>query len=192
MSESVDAATVRARLDSGPSPLLVDVRTPAEFESAHVPGAVNLPLDELDHHAGRVARDATEQIVLVCQSGSRAEQARRRLASSGLEDAVVLTGGMNAWAQAEGPTVHGPERWALDRQVRLVAGSTVLVAAAASLWWTPAVLLAAFVGAGLAFAAVTNTCGMAYLLSKLPHNRPTERVDVEASLARISRAGSRA
>ncbi|MEU3016890.1 rhodanese-like domain-containing protein [Nocardiopsis sp. NPDC007018] len=192
MSVSVDAATVRARLDSGSAPLLVDVRTPAEFEGAHIPGAVNLPLGELDHHAGRVARDASEPIVLVCQSGPRAERARLRLAAAGLDDAVVLTGGMNAWAAADGPSVHGPERWALDRQVRLVAGTVVLVAALLSLVWTPAVFVAAFVGAGLAFAGITNTCAMAHLLSKLPYNRPTERVDVEASLARISRAGSRA
>ncbi len=192
MSESVDAATVRARIDSGSSPLLVDVRTPAEFEGAHVPGAVNLPLGELDHHAGRVARDASEQIVLVCRTGSRAEQARRRLAAAGLDDAVVLAGGMDAWAEADGPAVHGPQRWALDRQVRLVSGSIVLVAALLSLWWTPAVFLAALVGAGLALAGITDTCAMARLLARLPHNRPSERVDVEASLSRISRAGSRA
>ncbi|WP_017588811.1 rhodanese-like domain-containing protein [Nocardiopsis ganjiahuensis] len=192
MSKSVDVATVHARVESNSAPLLVDVRTPAEFESSHIPGAINLPLGRLDQHAGRVARDASEQVVLVCQSGPRAEQAQDRLAAAGLTDTVVMAGGMNAWTAADGPTVHGRERWGLERQVRLIAGSIVLVTALLSLWWTPAVFVAAFIGAGLTFAGLTNTCGMALVLAKLPYNQPVDRVDVEASLARISRAGSRA
>ncbi|WP_193373486.1 rhodanese-like domain-containing protein [Nocardiopsis alkaliphila] len=172
-------------------PLLVDVRTPAEFEDAHVPGAINLPLAALEWHAERVSRDATEQIVLVCQNGPRAKRAQARLAAAGLTDTVVLEGGLNAWEDEDGPVVRGPEHWALERQARLVAGSLVLVAALASLWWTPAAFVAAFIGAGLVFAGLTDTCGMALLLAKLPYNRPTTKVDVEASLARISRAGGR-
>ncbi|GAA1462360.1 rhodanese-like domain-containing protein [Nocardiopsis exhalans] len=191
MSKHVDVATVHARVDSNSAPLLVDVRTPAEFESSHIPGAVNLPLGQLDQHAGRVARDASEQVVLVCQSGPRAEQAQTRLAAAGLTDSVVLSGGMNAWAAADAPVVHGRERWALERQVRLIAGSIVLVTALLSLWWTPAVFVAAFIGAGLTFAGLTNTCGMALMLAKLPYNQPVNKVDAESSLARISRAGSR-
>ncbi|WP_344074967.1 rhodanese-like domain-containing protein, partial [Nocardiopsis metallicus] len=98
MSKFVDVATVRTRVDSNSAPLLVDVRTPAEFESSHIPGAVNLPLGQLDQHAGRVARDTSEQVVLICQSGPRAEQAQTKLAAAGLSDSVVLSGGMNAWA----------------------------------------------------------------------------------------------
>lgn len=191
MSQTIDTATVRSQVDSGPMPLLVDVRTPAEFENAHIPGAINLPLAALEWHAERVSRDATEQMVLVCQSGPRAKRAQARLAAAGLTDTVVLDGGLNAWEDENGSVVRGPEHWALERQVRLLAGSLVLVAALASLWWTPAVFVAAFIGAGLAFAGLTDTCGMALLLAKLPHNRPTTKVDVEASLARISRAGSR-
>lgn len=191
MSKSIDVATVRARVDSGSAPLLVDVRTPAEFESSHIPGAVNLPLDQLGRHAARVARDASEPLVLVCQSGPRAEQAQNTLAAAGLTDSLVLSGGMNAWAAAGAPAVHGRERWALERQVRLIAGSIVLVTALLSLWWTPAVFVAAFIGAGLTFAGLTNTCGMALVLAKLPYNQPVDRVDTESSLARISRAGSR-
>ncbi|WP_017581615.1 rhodanese-like domain-containing protein [Nocardiopsis valliformis] len=192
MSKYVDVATVHARVDSNSAPLLVDVRTPAEFESSHIPGAVNLPLGQLDQHAGRVARDASEQVVLICQSGPRAEQAQTRLTAAGLTDSVVLSGGMNAWAAADAPAVHGRERWALERQVRLIAGSIVLVTALLSLWWTPAVFVAAFIGAGLTFAGLTNTCGMALMLAKLPYNQPVNKVDIESSLARISRAGSRA
>ncbi|MBB5491803.1 rhodanese-like domain-containing protein [Nocardiopsis metallicus] len=191
MSKFVDVATVRTRVDSNSAPLLVDVRTPAEFESSHIPGAVNLPLGQLDQHAGRVARDTSEQVVLICQSGPRAEQAQTKLAAAGLSDSVVLSGGMNAWAAADAPAVHGRERWALERQVRLIAGSIVLVTALLSLWWTPAVFVAAFIGAGLTFAGLTNTCGMALMLAKLPYNQPVNKVDIEASLARMSRAGSR-
>lgn len=192
MSKNVDVSAVRAQVDSNSAPLLVDVRTPAEFESVRIPGAVNLPLSDLNTHAERVSRDASEQIVLVCQSGPRAEQAQNALAAAGLTDSVVMTGGMNAWTATDAPAVRGRERWALERQVRLVAGSLVLVSALVGLAWTPALLVAAFVGTGLTFAGLTNTCGMAHLLAKLPYNQPAGSVDVEASLARISRAGSRA
>ena len=192
MSKSVDVSAVRSRVADNSTPLLVDVRTPAEFESVRIPGAVNLPLAQLVQHAERVAKDASEQVVLICQSGPRAEQAQTTLAAAGLTDSVVMTGGMNAWTATDAPAVHGRERWALDRQVRLVAGSVVLVSALASLLWTPAVFVAAFIGAGLAFAGLTNTCGMALMLAKLPYNQPVNKVDVESSLARISRAGSRA
>lgn len=192
MSKNVDVSAVRAQVDSNSAPLLVDVRTPAEFESVRIPGAVNLPLSELSAHAERVARDASEQVVLVCQTGPRAEQAQNKLAAAGLSDTVVMAGGMNAWTATDAPAVRGRERWALERQVRLVAGSLVLVSALAGLAWTPALFVAAFVGAGLTFAGLTNTCGMAHLLAKLPYNQPAGSVDVESSLARISRAGSRA
>lgn len=81
--------------------------------------------------------------------------------------------------------VEGKHRWELERQVRLVAGLIVLTSVLLSVFvpWTK--WLAAAIGAGLAFAAVSNTCAMGMLLAKLPYNRGSKRKisDVIADLA---------
>ncbi|MDS1269658.1 rhodanese-like domain-containing protein [Lipingzhangella sp. LS1_29] len=186
---AVDAATAQALLDTEPdrdrTHLFVDVRTPGEYQTAHIPGAINLPMDQLTANLDRIVSEAGGRLVLVCQSGARAEQCRTRLADAGLSTATVLNGGMGAWTAAGGPVVHGEQRWSLERQVRLVAGLIVLVSVLASIAWEPAKYVAAFIGAGLTFAALTNTCGMAILLSKLPYNRPATSEDVETSLQRL-------
>ncbi|WP_017614294.1 rhodanese-like domain-containing protein [Nocardiopsis salina] len=187
-SSNTDVPSVRALLEQDPDALVVDVRTPAEYESSHIDGSVNLPLGQADPHLEHLAAGARGPMVLVCQAGPRAEQFRDRLAGAGFADASVMTGGMNAWEADGAPVVRGKERWALERQVRLVAGSIVLVSVLLSLVWQPAVWVAAFIGAGLTFAAVTNTCGMAMALSKLPYNQPRNAVDVEASVARLTTA----
>ncbi|MCY9784835.1 rhodanese-like domain-containing protein [Nocardiopsis sp. EMB25] len=192
MSDTLDVASARALIDTDPDTLLLDVRTPAEYESAHIAESVNLPLGLVQRHLERVTANAGGRLVLVCQSGARAERCRTVLAKAGLTDTAVLNGGMSAWAASGAPVVRGRERWALERQVRLVAGSIVLTSVIAGLWWSPAVWVAAFIGAGLTFAAVSNTCAMGTLLTKLPYNQPRDAVDVEASLARIGRAGGRA
>lgn len=153
---------------------VIDVRTPGEYESIHIPSARNLPLDELDQHVDTVreAVEAGEQVVLVCRSGARAHQAQDQLVAAGLDAVPILEGGMMAWEQAGGDVVRDVIRWDLERQVRFVAGSIVALSILASLVWPPARFVAGFIGAGLVFASVTNTCAMGMLLTKLPYNRP--------------------
>ncbi|MET9710986.1 rhodanese-like domain-containing protein [Nocardiopsis alba] len=182
---TIGVHAVRTLFESDPNTLVVDVRTPAEYESSHIPGAINLPSQRVDRHLERIVADAGGRLVLVCQSGQRARGCQDSLAAAGLSDTVVLDGGMNAWEAQGGAVVKGRSRWALERQVRLVAGSIVLVSAVASLWWTPAVAIAGFIGAGLTFAAVTDTCAMGMALTRLPYNQPKNHVDIEDSLARI-------
>ncbi|GAB3725162.1 rhodanese-like domain-containing protein [Nocardiopsis oceani] len=188
-NHGIDVPVVRDLLETDPYTLLVDVRTPAEYESSHIAGAINLPLGRVDAHLERIVAEAGGRLVLVCQSGSRAGQCQDKLASAGLSDTVVLSGGMNAWEAQGAPVVHGRKRWALERQVRLVAGGIVLVSVLASLVWPPTVAVAGLVGAGLAFAAVTDTCAMGMALSRLPYNQPRNDVDIEDSLARIGARG---
>ncbi|MGW6405429.1 YgaP family membrane protein, partial [Streptomyces sp. NPDC055134] len=77
--------------------------------------------------------------------------------------------------------------WPMDRQVRLAAGSLVLAGVVAGLAWTPAHWLSGVVGAGLVFSGVTNTCGMAAALAKLPHNRPPKNmVSFQETLLRLT------
>jgi rhodanese-related sulfurtransferase len=183
-TSSIDVATARAVLANNPDALIVDVRTPAEFETAHIPGAINLPLDQVDAHLGRIVSQAGGRLLLICQSGNRAGQACVKLASAGLTDVTVLTGGMGAWISADGPVVRGTERWSLERQIRLVAGSIVLVSVLVSFWIPAAVFVAGFVGAGLTFAALSNICLMGMLLARLPYNRGAG-CDVDAAIVRL-------
>lgn len=167
----VDPDALHDRLDEV---TFIDVRTPGEFESVHIPRADNLPLDTLDRHVERVRElvDAGAEVVLVCRSGNRAHQAQEALAGHGLPQLPILEGGMLAWQASDGPVVQDVIRWDLERQVRFVAGLIVLTSILVSIVWPPARFVAGAVGAGLVFAAVTNTCAMGMLLSKLPYNRP--------------------
>ncbi|MGW0486272.1 rhodanese-like domain-containing protein [Nonomuraea sp. NPDC003214] len=182
----IDAVSARSLIATDPDVLVVDVRTPAEFESAHIDGAINLPLDQVDAHLRRIVTDAGGRMLLICQSGGRAERARTALSEAGMPDVSVLDGGMNAWIASGAPAIRGRPRWPLERQVRLVAGGIVLGSVMASLWVPAAVLVAAFIGAGLTFAAVTDTCAMGMLLAMLPYNR-AGGVDAEISIARLRR-----
>lgn len=171
------------------STLVVDVRTPAEFGTAHIKGALNIPLDQVDAHLARIVRSAEGTMVLVCQSGGRADQAAQKLASAGNSDMVVLTGGMSGWQSAGLPVEHaepGAEKWALERQVRLVAGSITLTSVLTSAAIPQAKWGAAFIGGGLTFAALSNTCMMGNLLSKLPYNQGPGS-DIVAAIERLQR-----
>ncbi|MBT2420173.1 rhodanese-like domain-containing protein [Streptomyces sp. ISL-22] len=167
----LDPAALRDLLQGGPGPRLLDVRTPGEFHTAHIPGSCNVPLDTLREHRAELLRHLDQDAVLICRSGARAAQAEQALAEAGLPGLRVLAGGVTAWEAAGGPLTRGPERWALERQVRLVAGTLVLVTGVAGLALPGLHLIGTAVGAGLTVAALTNTCAMGVLLSKLPYNR---------------------
>lgn len=171
--QSVDAGTLQQLLEEPNPPRLIDVRTPAEFESAHIPGAYNVPLDALKEHRREIVERIDDDVVLLCAAGPRSKQAEEALAAAGLPNLRVLEGGMQAWERGGGPLKRGRQRWALERQVRLVAGSLVLTSVLVSTVLPRMKWLAAAVGGGLTFAAVSNTCAMGNLLSKLPYNRGT-------------------
>lgn len=167
ISNRISALELRRLLD-GPGPVdVVDVRTPGEFASVHIPGSQNIPLADI--HNGSIGTRGAP-VVLVCASGDRAGRACQLLA--GDVPAQVLDGGVAGWLDAGGAVERGPQRWGLERQVRLVAGGIVLGATVASVMWPKARFVAGAVGAGLVFAAVSNTCAMANVLARLPYNRP--------------------
>jgi rhodanese-related sulfurtransferase len=182
---TVDAATLRDLLATGDGPRVLDVRTPAEFETVHIPGAYNVPLDLLREHRTELRTHLDDQVVLVCRSGARASQAEQTLAEAGLPNIRVLDGGMLAWQTANAPVNRGRPRWDLERQVRLVAGTIVLLSVVGSLLVPGSQWIAAFVGAGLAVAALTNTCVMGMLLAKLPYNRGTASCDLNTIVGQL-------
>ena len=157
-------------LQREPSLELIDVRTPAEFRTMHVARARNLPLDELDPAAEHAANGHARYVI--CQTGGRARQACEKFIASGLEDVVCVDGGTQAWEAAGLPLVYGRKTISLERQVRIAAGTIVLLGVALGIFLHLGFLaIAAFVGAGLVFAGITDSCGMAMLLAKMPWNR---------------------
>jgi hypothetical protein len=112
-----------------------------------------------------------QDVVFVCRSGQRATQAADLLRGEGLKQGSVLKGGITDWESNGFDVDRGTERWDLERQVRLVAGSIVLTSVVGSIAVPKLKWLAAAIGGGLTFAAVSNTCAMGTALSKLPYNR---------------------
>ena len=171
---TLSMAEAKRLLADGPLPGLIDVRTPAEFAACHAAGARSVPLDGLDVDAVAAGRGAAGgPIYLICRSGARAARAGERLAAAGVGPAVVVEGGTVAWERAGLPVERGPAGpIAMDRQVRIAAGSLVLLGLALA-WavrpWFAGV--SAAVAAGLVFSGVTDTCGMARALALMPWNR---------------------
>ena len=187
----IDAATLAARSTDNSNtrshgPMVLDVRSAAEYEAAHIRGSYHVPLATLAEHTRDLAAHLDTPVVLVCQSGVRAEQARRHLAAVGLDRAHVLDGGLPAYTAAGGDVVTGRKAWALDRQVRLVAGTLVVLGLAAGRLVSPkARLLAGGIGAGLTVSALTDTCAMGAVLARLPINRGTTEPGTADTLAAL-------
>lgn len=165
----VDA--LRTRLAQGDACQLIDVREFAEYATEHIAQAQLMPLLTLAQHAGEI--DPQRPVYLVCRSGKRAQQAAEQLQQRGHADVRVVEGGLQAWLDAGYPVERGARRvWSLERQVRFVAGIAVLLSVGLAGLIHPWFLaLAVFIGGGLTFAAVTDTCGMGMMLARMPWNQ---------------------
>ena len=186
-TDVIDSAQLRQLISDDPLIRVLDVRTGGEFDSVHIPGSYNVPLDTLAEHASDLA-ELDHPVVLVCKSGTRADQAHGKLTGAGKQRLHLLDGGLDAWLASGGDVVRGSsETWAMDRQVRLVAGSISLVGILASLVAPKAKWLAGGVAAGLTFSAVSNTCAMGNALAKLPYNKG-RGCDIDAVLTKMRQA----
>jgi rhodanese-related sulfurtransferase len=155
-----------------PNPLILDVRTKPEFDAAHIPGSVHAPLHELNPDQVKSLLTDDKQICIVCRSGNRARQAAQKLSDAGHPPPPVLEGGIEAWKAAGLPLNIGRNSMSIERQVRIAAGTLVLVGVILGTFLHPAAFaLSAFVGAGLVFAGLTDWCGMGLLLARMPWNR---------------------
>lgn len=169
---TIDPVEIQKLLDTGYEIDLIDVRTPAEFREVHAVSAKNIPLDEMDTEQIVLGRkDEDEPLYFICRSDSRGKKACEAFHTAGYTNVVNVAGGTVAWDDLGLPVVRGKKTISLERQVRIAAGSLVVIGV--SLGWAvhPALSgIAAFVGAGLVFAGVTDTCGMAIMLAKMPWN----------------------
>ena len=172
--KSISASKLLALRNEGKQVDLIDVRTPVEFREIHAEGARLVPLDRLDPRAVMSGRNgnSAEPFYVLCRTGSRAKQACDMFVAASYSNVILVEGGTLAWEEAGGPVVRGKKAISLERQVRIAAGSLVLLGAVlaltVNLWF---VLLLAFIGAGLLFAGITDTCGMGMLLARMPWNQ---------------------
>lgn len=173
-------------LTTGQAPTLIDVRTPAEFESVRASGSHNLPLDLLQEDPDAAASRLPSNLVLICQAGGRAEQAHQVLTAAGFDRAHVLTGGLTALEKTSAPVFRGTQRWTMERQVRMTAGSLVVAGFLGGKLIHPKLTyLAGAIGTGLVVSAATDSCAMARVLAKMPWNQTDASPTLDSAIGSI-------
>lgn len=175
MKTTIAPAELAERRSSGKAVDLVDVRTPVEFREVHVEFARNIPLGELDvAKLAEECRDADEPLYVICRTGTRAGQACEKLSSAGIT-AISVEGGTLGWDTAGLPVVRGKKAMSLERQVRILIGSLVLASSLLAYFVHPYWIgLTAFFGGGLIFSGITDFCGLALILARMPWNQVAE------------------
>ena len=169
--KTISPVELQKILTAQPSSSVIDVRTPVEFAEVHVPQAQNIPLDELKPSSLQLRKD--QPVYLLCRSDQRATKAAEKFSREGFSQLIIVEGGTLAWIEANLPVTRSSVKIiSLERQVRIVAGSLVLIGVLLG-WFVHREFfgLSAFVGAGLVFAGITDFCGMGLLLAKLPWNK---------------------
>lgn len=150
---------------------LLDVRSIGEYNELHIKGSMLVPIDTLAGRLDELARAGNGYLVL-CRTGNRAMMASDMLLQSGIKDVKVIEGGTTLWQKEALPVEKGVGGISIERQVRIAAGSLVLLGLIMAALVHPAfILITAFIGCGLVFAGITDNCMMGMLLMKLPYNR---------------------
>lgn len=170
---TISPRELQQQWQSGPVDV-IDVRTPVEYREVHAPQSRNVPLDQLRPSDLLQNRQGGSEapLYIFCRSGNRARMAWKKFQEAGFDQAIVVDGGVQAWEEAGLPVERGKKAISLERQVRIVAGFLVFLGAVLALLVDYRfALLPAFVGAGLMFAGITDTCGMGMLLARMPWNR---------------------
>jgi rhodanese-related sulfurtransferase len=121
-------------------------------------------------------------LYVICQSGNRSSKACGAFVAAGFNNVVNVDGGTTAWNKAGLPVNRGKKAVSLERQVRIAAGLLVFAGTALGVfvheYWLG---LPAFVGAGLTFAGITDTCAMGMLIAKMPWNQVKDTSPTDAS-----------
>lgn len=96
---SISVHDLAKRLEGPAPPVLLDVRTPVEYNGGHAPKAVLAPLGELSHRAAHLKQEyAGREIAVICRSGNRSLMGAVKLKQAGLAPVVNVSGGMNHWS----------------------------------------------------------------------------------------------
>ena len=95
---SISPTELSERAASGTAPVVVDVRTAQEYAAGHIPGAINIPFDEVARRIGEL--DTPHGVALYCMVGPRARKGESALLSAGYTSVLHLEGGLAAWEAA--------------------------------------------------------------------------------------------
>jgi len=168
--QEINAQTLKTWLDKQDI-LLIDVREPGEYAAEHIAQAKLLPLSKFAPN--QVNPQPGQKVVLYCQSSNRSGKVARQLLDQGFTNISHLQGGLPTWKAAGYPVEKNPKApISIFRQVQIVAGSLVVIGTVLGVFVSPwFLLLSGFVGSGLVFAGITNTCALGMLLAKLPYNQ---------------------
>ncbi len=157
---------------SGRKVSLIDVRTPAEFPRDPCPFRRQLLTGSAIGGRGTKPLPSAEPVYIICKSGSRGSQACQKLEAAGLSNVINVEGGTAAWEAVGLPVVRGKEGDLAGKTGKNRRGDASPDGAALGFFIHPAWIgLSAFIGAGLIFAGVTDTCGMAMMLARMPWNQ---------------------
>ena len=102
-AEIISVAELAEQIQLGQAPLIVDVRSETEYAQGRIPGAVNIPYDQLGDRLSEIDAAKTDEIVVLCRSGYRARIAEKILIEAGYSDVRDLVGHMNTWDRAGYP-----------------------------------------------------------------------------------------
>ena len=106
LAPSLSPRSVHEQQNAGRSPVLIDVRSEAEYSAGHIPGAVHIPFDEVAERIDEV--DTSQGVALYCMVGPRARKGEAALLAAGQEKVFHLEGGFSAWQSAGLPVAKGP------------------------------------------------------------------------------------
>lgn len=167
-AQRVSVHDAKRLIDAGAA--LVDIREADERARERIVGTRHFALSRINDP---INTDGAPAVIFHCRTGSRTAAAAERLASVAGADAYILDGGIEAWKAAGLPVaVDVRQPIEMARQVQIGAGSLVLLGVLLGVLVHPLFyVLAGAVGAGLVFAGLTGTCGMARLLAFAPWNR---------------------
>ncbi|SDE35912.1 rhodanese-like domain-containing protein [Kordiimonas lacus] len=171
--KTISAKAFKEAHEAGKCKTVIDVRTGAEYEACHVQGAQLFPLQDLKPtELLKAAGGDDAPLYMLCKAGGRAKKAAEAIAPHTERDVIVVEGGTDACVSNGLPVNTGKDVMSLERQVRITAGALVVLGVALSLTVAPGfVWLSAFVGAGLMFAGITDTCAMGMMLARMPWNK---------------------
>jgi len=169
--EMISPRDASSLLEQDPQTKILDVRSALEFSQVHIEHSLNVPIDMISAKINELSQSKQNYLVL-CHTGNRAAMAADMLIQSGIHTVKVMEGGIVRWQKEKLPVIKGQGGMSLERQVRLIAGSLVLLGIMMSwlLHWA-FIFVSVFVSSGLIYAGLTDNCLMGTLLMKLPYNK---------------------
>lgn len=158
--------------------LIIDVREPDEFKSFHIKESVHAPLSNPNINLENIIKNSKQnKIILMCLSGRRAQMAKETLQNSFGKEIIVYEGGISKWRLENEIVSYEEENKtkinvpSINRQVQILVGFILIILNTLSLLNMNILFLSLFIGLGLLYSGISDSCMMAMLLNKMPWNK---------------------